>query len=155
MASYIYELPFGRGRYFLRQLPKVKLEAATHAERQGGRWLLVTQHDLEMADRFFARYGGEIVADTARAVLVDLGPGNLGQVHTNARVHHRIGEPGGLFGGHAPEQNRHQQRRRLVVWQGSSGHAGDEETNLFAVECPAVTFLDDDIERAQFISLKL
>ena len=33
-----------KGNYrALRQLPKVKLETATHAERQGGRWLLVTE----------------------------------------------------------------------------------------------------------------
>ena len=33
-----------KGNYrALRQLPKVKLEVATHAEKQGGRWLLMTE----------------------------------------------------------------------------------------------------------------
>ena len=59
-------------------------------------------------------------------------PGNVAQVDADARVHHRVGEPRGFLRRHAAQQDRHQQRRRLVVGQRAGGDAVDEEADLVA-----------------------
>ena len=57
----------------------------------------------------------DLVADAAGAVLADLDAGNVREVDALAGSHHRVGEPAGLLVGHAAQDDRHQQRRRLVV----------------------------------------
>ena len=80
--------------------------------------------------------------------LSTLTPGIVAEIDADARVDHRVGQPGGLLRGHAAQENRHQQRRRLIVGQGAGGDAVDEEPDLVAAERPPVPLRDDDVDGA-------
>src|SRR5262249_19826963 len=92
-----------------------------------------------------------LVADATRTVLVDLDPRDIGEIYANAGIHHRIGEPGGLFGGHAAKKNRHQQHGRLILRKGSSGDAIDEESDLLSGKRAAITLLHNHVNCAHAV----
>ncbi len=69
----------------------------------------------------------------------------FGEIQFVAGPHHRVGEHRRLVDGHAPEDYRHQQRGRLVVWPASVGDAGDERGDGVGGERVAVPLLADEV----------
>ena len=89
-----------------------------------------------------------LVADPAGAVLVDFDARDVGQIDPHAGMHHRVGQTLRFLGVHAAEENRHQQRRRLVIGQRASRDPGDEKLNVGAAQDATVAFFPDDVDRA-------
>ena len=126
------------------------LEREVHAET--GNRLELVERPAGMAEaaprhhrhRHAARRGerrqdqGGLVADASGAVLVDLDAGDVAEIDAHARMHHCIGEQCCLLRGHSAQQDRHQQRGRLVVGQRAGSHTVDEEANLLARKRPPV-----------------
>src|SRR5437016_2173331 len=74
---------------------------------------------------------------------------DIREVENLARMQHRLSQCG-LFGVvHSFEKDRHQECGNLIVSNFASGHAIDEERDLFTRKLRAVTFLADDILRPQ------
>jgi hypothetical protein len=71
-------------------------------------------------------------------MFVDFHAGDVGQIDALARVHHRVGQPRGFLRGHPAQQNRHEQRRRLIIGQRAGRDAVDEKSNFLAGERPPV-----------------
>jgi hypothetical protein len=71
---------------------------------------------------------------------------NVGQVHALAGAQHRVRQQARLFGGHAVDGNRHQQRRRLILGDGTRRHTVDEDADLLAGERVPVALSRDDID---------
>jgi hypothetical protein len=79
-------------------------------------------------------------------VLVDLQAGQVGQVHLDTGVDHRLGQVGRLLRGHAAQDDRHQERRNLVLGPGAVGDGPDEGLDLLTGERAAVPFARDDVD---------
>jgi hypothetical protein len=92
-----------------------------------------------------------LVADAARAVLVDLDARDVGEIHADTRVDHRVGEPGSLLAAHAAKENRHQQRGRLILRKCPGGDAINEELDLLAGQRAAIPFLHDHVNCAHAV----
>ena len=58
----------------------------------------------------------------------------------------RVGEPHRFVGGHPPEDDGHQEGRRLVIGDPASGDAGHEEVDLLAIERASIALLRDDVD---------
>ena len=88
-----------------------------------------------------------LVAHAAGRVLVDRGAGApTDRSSALARVDHRLGPRRQLVGLHAPEQDGHAKRRRLLVGDGAGGVAVDEEPHLLVGQPAAVALGADDVE---------
>jgi hypothetical protein len=79
---------------------------------------------------------GDLVADAAGRVLVDLGPGDRRQVEDVTRPHHGVGPGRQLTVVEPAEVDRHEHRRDLVVGEAAVGDAGDEAAQLGGVSAP-------------------
>src|SRR5438132_1179214 len=72
---------------------------------------------------------------------------DIREVENLARMQHRLSQCG-LFGVvHSFEKDRHQECGNLIVSNFASGHAIDEERDLFTREFRAVTFFPNDVLR--------
>jgi hypothetical protein len=104
------------------------------------------RHDNAACGRQRGEDDGHLVADTAGAVLADLGARDVVEVHAIiAGSDHRVGEPGGLFGVHALQHHRHQQRRDLIVGPRSVADALHEPIDCRARERFAISLRPDDV----------
>ena len=81
-------------------------------------------------------------------MLVDLHAGNAAKVDANAGIDHRVGQRGGFVGCHSAQNDRHQQRRRLIIGQRAVRDAVDEEADLVASQRTAVPLLHDHVNGA-------
>ena len=88
----------------------------------------------------------DLVADAAGGVLVDGRPADRRQVEPLAGVDHRLGPLGQLGRLHPLEQDRHAQRRRLLVGDRARRVALDEEADLLARQAAAVTLRAEHVE---------
>jgi hypothetical protein len=86
-----------------------------------------------------------LVAHASRRVLVGLGPVEVVPAQHLAGAHHRLGQRLDLGVAHALEEDRHRERRRLVVGDLAARVAGDEELDLGALERQPVALLQDQV----------
>ena len=86
----------------------------------------------------------DLVPHPAGGMLVDLDAGNAGEVGDHARVHHRLGEAGGLFRRHAAQEDGHEQRGRLVIGPFAPHDPVHEGGDLVGREGMTVAFAGDD-----------
>ena len=75
-------------------------------------------------------------------------PASARQIDAAARSDHRIGQPAGLLGVEPAEEDRHQQRRGLVIGNLPSGHTRHERVDLVARQPAAIALADDQIDDA-------
>ena len=81
-------------------------------------------------------------------MLVDWNAVDTGVFDAHSGTNHRVGQRGGFIGRHVPQQDRHQQRRCLVVGQTAVGHTGDKKVDVGAIERTTIALLSYEIDRA-------
>ena len=88
----------------------------------------------------------DLVADAAGGVLVGGRPRQRGEVHPLPRRDHRGGPAGDLAAVHAVEQDRHRQRRHLLVGDLAARVGVDHPVDLAVAQLAAVALGEDDLD---------
>ena len=115
------------------------ISAMRYSKWRGGVSIYAIAFDLEVT-KLKKNYG-----DPARGVLVGGGFAQRREVHALAGGDHRGGPTGDLVAVHAVEQDRHRQRRHLLVGHHPVGVGPDHPVDLVVAEPAAVAFGGDDL----------
>ena len=89
-----------------------------------------------------------LFAESAGVLVVDRDAVDSWIFNANTGADHRIGQRRGLFGRHSAQQDRHQQRGRLIVGQAAVGYAGNKKVDGGAIERTPIPLVSYQVDRA-------